>query len=179
MRLLSLSGTIPRNSCAREGVLASPSLLVGWCGLADMLGGILWVLWAAGQLQGFGGGDESGGASFSPYVFFNRLLPLVLLPVVVGFVGLHYAQGKSYGPPRSVGRVLHPLGPGHSERRMSDPANFCGGDVVAYKLSSPECLEMNLSESGRITRWRISPRLSGAAPRPRCRASRRASCGAP
>ena len=73
------------------------SNLIRWSGLSAMVGGVLWALWSAGQLQGFGGEDGAGGASFDPYVFFNRLLPLVILPVLMGFVGLHAAQRRSYG----------------------------------------------------------------------------------
>jgi hypothetical protein len=71
--------------------------LVRWSGLAAMVGSVLWVLWAGGQLQGFGGP--------SAYLFFNRLLPFVLLPVVLGFIGLHAAQRKSYGRLGVVGFV--------------------------------------------------------------------------
>ncbi|CAA9287353.1 MAG: hypothetical protein AVDCRST_MAG93-3636, partial [uncultured Chloroflexia bacterium] len=79
------------------------SNLIRLSGLTAMVGGVLWALWSAGQLQGFGGGGEVGGPSFDPYVFFNRLLPLILLPVLAGFAGLHAAQRKSDGGLGAVG----------------------------------------------------------------------------
>jgi hypothetical protein len=72
--------------------------LVRWSGLAAMVGSVLWVLWAGGQLQGFGGP--------SAYLFFNRLLPFVLLPVVLGFIGLHAAQRRSCGQLGTAGFVM-------------------------------------------------------------------------
>ena len=60
-----------------------------------MLGGVLWMLWA-GSVQGVEWG-EPGSVAYERYEFFNRLLPLALLPVVVGFIGLHAAQRRSYG----------------------------------------------------------------------------------
>jgi hypothetical protein len=95
MRRLGPTGIIPRRKVCKEGAAMSSSL-IRWSGLTAMLGGVLWALWSAGQLQEFGGGGEPGGASFDPYVFFNRLLPLVILPVLAGFVGLHAAQRRSY-----------------------------------------------------------------------------------
>ena len=62
-----------------------------------MLGSVLWVLWTVGQLQGFGGWSVPGSVAYDSYEFFNRLLPFVLLPVVVGFVGLHVVQKSTYG----------------------------------------------------------------------------------
>ena len=69
--------------------------LIRWCGLAAMLGGVLWPLWAA-AVQGIGFG-EPGSAAYERYELANRLLPLALLPVVVGCVGLHAAQRRNYG----------------------------------------------------------------------------------
>ena len=69
--------------------------LIRWCGLAAMLGGVLWPLWA-GSVQGIGWG-EPGSAAYERYELVNRLLPFVLLPVVAGFVGLHVAQRRNYG----------------------------------------------------------------------------------
>jgi hypothetical protein len=89
-----------------EGASVS-SGLIRWCGLAAMLGGVLWVLWAAGQLQGWGGGGgDPGSASYERYEFFNRLLPLVLLPVLVGFVGLYVAQRGRQGWLGTVGLAI-------------------------------------------------------------------------
>ena len=74
-------------------------------GLAAMLGGVIWVLWTAGQLQGFGWG-EPGSVAYDRYEFFNRLLPFVLLLVVVGFVALHAVQKSSYGGWGMAGFVM-------------------------------------------------------------------------
>lgn len=71
------------------------SALIRWCGLAAMLGGVLWPLWA-GVVQGIGFG-EPGSAAYERYELANRMLPLALLPVVVGCLGLHAAQRRSYG----------------------------------------------------------------------------------
>jgi hypothetical protein len=50
-------------------------------GLAAMLGGLLWALWA-GVEQSVGWGDP-GSVAYERYELINRLLPLALLPVVV------------------------------------------------------------------------------------------------
>lgn len=60
-----------------------------------MLGRVLWALWA-GSVQGVGWG-EPGSAAYERYEFFNRLLPLAVLPILLGFVGLHAAQRRNYG----------------------------------------------------------------------------------
>lgn len=80
--------------------------LIRWSGPAAIVGSVLWVLWAGGQLQGFGGWDEPGSAAYDRYEFFNRLLPLTLLPVVVGFIGLHAAQRRSRGRLGTAGFVM-------------------------------------------------------------------------
>ncbi len=72
----------------------SPNL-IRWGGLAAMADGVLWVL-GAGVVQGIGWG-EPGSAAYERYEFFNRLLPLAVLPVLAGFAGLHAAQRRSYG----------------------------------------------------------------------------------
>jgi hypothetical protein len=60
-----------------------------------MLGGVLWALWTVGfNFVGYG---EPGTAAYERYEAYNRLLPLVVLPVMVGFLGLHAAQRRSYG----------------------------------------------------------------------------------
>ena len=82
------------------------SSYIRWYGLAAILGSVLWVLWAAGQLQGFGGGGGPGSASYERYEFFNRLFPLPLAPVVVGFAGLHAVQRGSYDRLRTVGFAI-------------------------------------------------------------------------
>ena len=59
-----------------------------------MLGGVLWALWGvAQQLAGWG---QPGTTAYERYELVNRLLPFALLPVVVGFIGLHAAQRRSY-----------------------------------------------------------------------------------
>ena len=69
--------------------------LVRWCGLAAMVGGTLWVLWTVGfNFVGYG---QPGTSAYQRYEAYNRLLPLALLAVIVGFVGLHAAQRRSYG----------------------------------------------------------------------------------
>jgi hypothetical protein len=73
------------------------STFVRLSGLAAMLGSMLWVLWTVGQLQGFGGWGVPGSVAYDSYEFYTRLLPFVLLPVVVGFVGLNAVQKGSYG----------------------------------------------------------------------------------
>jgi hypothetical protein len=72
------------------------SNLVRWSGLAAMLGGVLWALWGVAE-QSVGWG-QPGSTVYERYGLINRLLPFVLLPVVVGFIGLHAAQRRSYGP---------------------------------------------------------------------------------
>jgi hypothetical protein len=68
---------------------------VRWSGLAAMLGGVLWPLWAGVELSvGWG---ERGSAAYERYELINRLMPLALLPVVVGFIGLHVVQRRRYG----------------------------------------------------------------------------------
>lgn len=69
--------------------------LVRVSGLAAMAGGVLWAVWGV-AVQSVGWG-EPGSASYDIYELVNRLLPFVLLPVVVGFVGLHAVQRRSYG----------------------------------------------------------------------------------
>lgn len=72
-----------------------------------MLGSVLWVLWSGGQSEGFGAGwSGPGSVAYERYEFFNRLLPLALLPVVVGFIGLHAAQRRSYGWLGTTGFVM-------------------------------------------------------------------------
>ena len=82
----------------------SSSTLTKWCGLAAMLGAVLWALWAV-VVQSVGWG-ESGSAAYERYELINRLLPLALLPVVVGFVGLHAAQRRRYGWLGTTGFVV-------------------------------------------------------------------------
>lgn len=72
------------------------SNLVRWGGLAAMAGGVLWALWTGGfNFVDYVG--ELGTPAYERYEAYNRLLPVVLLPVVVGFLGLHAAQRRSYG----------------------------------------------------------------------------------
>ena len=71
------------------------STLIRWAGLAAMMGGVLWALWTMGfNFVGYG---EPGTPAYERYELYNRLLPLALLPVMVGFLGLHAAQRRSYG----------------------------------------------------------------------------------
>src|SRR5918997_5664362 len=72
----------------------SPNL-VRLSGLAAMLGGVLWPLWVVVE-QSVGWG-EPGSAAYQRYELINRLLPLAILPVVVGLVGLHVVLRRSYG----------------------------------------------------------------------------------
>ena len=61
-----------------------------------MVGGVLWALWTVGfNFVDYHG--ELGTPAYERYEAYNRLLPLVLLPVMVGFLGLHAAQRRSYG----------------------------------------------------------------------------------
>jgi hypothetical protein len=72
-----------------------PTNLIRWSGVAAMLGGVLWALWTVGfNFVGYG---EPGTLAYERYEAYNRLLPLALLPVMVGFLGLHAAQRRSYG----------------------------------------------------------------------------------
>jgi hypothetical protein len=73
-----------------------------------MLGGVLWALWV-GSVQGMDWGDP-GSAAYERYELVNRLLPLALLPVAVGFVGLHVAQRRRYGWLGAVGFATVLLG---------------------------------------------------------------------
>ena len=60
-----------------------------------MVGGVLWALWTVGfNFVGYG---DPGTQAYERYETYNRLLPLALLPVMVGFLGLHAAQRRSYG----------------------------------------------------------------------------------
>ena len=73
----------------------SYSNLTRWAGLAAIAGGVLWALWTVGfNFVGYG---EPGTLAYERYEAYNRLLPLALLPVMVGFLGLHAAQRRSYG----------------------------------------------------------------------------------
>lgn len=77
------------------------SNLVRLSGLAAMLGGVLWPLWFVIHLSV--GSGEPGSPAYERYELINRLLPLALLPVVVGFIGLHAAQRRSYWRLGTVG----------------------------------------------------------------------------
>lgn len=71
------------------------SNLMRWAGLAAMVGGVLWALWTVGfNFVGYG---APGTLAYERYEAYNRLLPLVLLLVMAGFLGLHAAQRRSYG----------------------------------------------------------------------------------
>ncbi len=84
------------------------SNLVRWAGLAAMVGGVLWALWTVGfNFVGYG---EPGTPAYERYEAYNRLLPLVVAPVVVGFLGLHAAQRRSYGWLGRAGLVTALLG---------------------------------------------------------------------
>ena len=74
-----------------------------------MVGGVLWALWTVGfNFVDYNG--ELGTAAYERYEAYNRLLPLALLPVVVGFLGLHAAQRRSYGWLGRAGFVAALLG---------------------------------------------------------------------
>ena len=84
------------------------SNLLRWGGLAAMAGGVLWALWTVGfNFVGYG---NPGTPAYERYEAYNRLLPLVLLPVMVGFLGLHAAQSRSYGWLGRAGLVTALLG---------------------------------------------------------------------
>jgi drug/metabolite transporter (DMT)-like permease len=73
-----------------------------------MVGGVLWALWTVGfDFVGYG---EPGTPAYERYEAYNRLLPLALLPVMVGFLGLHAAQRRSYGRLGTAGFVMALLG---------------------------------------------------------------------
>jgi drug/metabolite transporter (DMT)-like permease len=77
--------------------------LIRWSGLAAMLGGVLWALW--GGVEQSSGWGQPGTTAYERYELVNRLLPFALLPVVVGFIGLHVAQRRSYGQLGTAGFV--------------------------------------------------------------------------
>ena len=84
------------------------STLIRWAGLSAMVGGVLWSLWTLGfNFVGYG---EPGTLAYERYEAYNRLLPLVLLAVMVGFIGLHAAQRRSYGLLGRAGFVTALLG---------------------------------------------------------------------
>ncbi len=84
------------------------TLLIRLGGLAAMVGGVLWALWTVGfNFVGYG---DPGTPAYERYEAYNRLLPLVLLPVVVGFLGLHAAQRRGYGRQGKAGLVAVLLG---------------------------------------------------------------------
>ena len=84
------------------------SNLTRWAGLATMVGGVLLALWTVGfNFVGYG---DPGTLAYERYEAYNRLLPLVLLPVVVGFPGLHAAQRRGYGWLGKAGLVAALLG---------------------------------------------------------------------
>ena len=71
------------------------SNLTRWAGLATMVGGVLLALWTVGfNFVGYG---DPGTLAYERYEAYNRLLPLAVLPVIVGFLGLHAAQRRTYG----------------------------------------------------------------------------------
>jgi hypothetical protein len=72
-----------------------PSILIRFSGLVAMLGGVLWPLWVV--VEQSGGWGEPGSAAYQRYELINRLLPLAILPVVVGLVGLHVVLRRGYG----------------------------------------------------------------------------------
>ena len=78
--------------------------LIRWCGLLAMLGGVLWALW--GVVQQLAGWGQPGTTAYERYELVNRLLPFALLPVVVGFIGLHAAQRRSYGKLGTAGFTI-------------------------------------------------------------------------
>ncbi len=84
------------------------SNLIRWGGLVVMVGSVLWALWTVGfNFVGYG---EPGTPAYERYEAYNRLLPLALLPVMVGFLALHAAQRSSYGWLGRAGFVTALLG---------------------------------------------------------------------
>lgn len=84
------------------------SNLIRWAGLAAMVGGVLWALWTVGfNFVGYG---EPGTLAYERYEAYNRLLPLALLPVMVGFLGLHAVQRRSYGRLGRAGFIMALVG---------------------------------------------------------------------
>ncbi|CAA9453835.1 MAG: hypothetical protein AVDCRST_MAG14-1289 [uncultured Rubrobacteraceae bacterium] len=86
------------------------STFIRWAGLAAMVGSILWALWTIGS--NFVGYGEPGTPAYEIYELYNRLLPLALLPVMVGFLGLHAAQRSSYGRLGKAGFITALVGLG-------------------------------------------------------------------
>ena len=84
------------------------SALIRLGGLAAMVGGVLWALWTVGF--NFVGYSQPGTLAYERYEAYNRLLPLALLPVMVGFLGLHAIQRRSYGLLGKAGFVTALLG---------------------------------------------------------------------
>ena len=115
------------------------SNLVRWAGLAAMVGGILWALWTVGfNFVGYG---DPGTPAYERYEAYNRLLPLVLLPVMVGFLGLHAAQRRSYGWLGRAGFVTALLG----------LALAVAGSVGEFWVFTTQPYEAN----GRATSWTV------------------------
>lgn len=84
------------------------SNLIRWAGLAAVVGSVLWALWTVGfNFVGYG---DPGTPAYERYEAYNRLLPLALLPVVVGFLGLYAAQRRSCGWLGRAGLVAALLG---------------------------------------------------------------------
>ena len=113
------------------------SNLVKRAGLAAMAGGVLWTV-------GFNFVDyagEIGTPAYERYEAYNRLLPLVVLPVVVGFLGLHAAQRRSHGWLGRAGLVAALLG----------LALVVAGSVSEFWVFTTQPYDAN----GRATSWTV------------------------
>ncbi len=117
-----------------------PSNLVRWAGLAAMVGGVLWALWTVGfNFVDYAG--EIGTPAYERYEAYNRLLPLVVLPVMVGFLGLHAAQRRSYGWLGRAGLVT----------ALLELALAVAGSVGEFWVFTAQPYEAN----GRATSWTV------------------------
>ncbi len=86
----------------------SSSKLIRWCGQAAMVGGVLWALWYTGSH--FVGWGYPGSTAYERYEIYRRLLPVALLPLLVGLLGFHAVQKVSYGLLGRIGFITAFIG---------------------------------------------------------------------
>jgi drug/metabolite transporter (DMT)-like permease len=107
-----------------------------------MVGGVLWALWTVGyNFVADPWYGEPGTLTYERYEAYNRLLPLALLPVIVGFLGLHAAQRRSYGWLGKAGLATALLG----------LALVVAGSVGEFWVFTTQPYEAN----GRATSWTV------------------------